>query len=240
VALRDGLYSACQAYANGIIGKAAYALIISQYGDLLTNLAGSGAGGGSSGPAVGTPAGGTPAASTPAASTPSAGNSQVQVLQQQMLQAMMVSCITNSDPTQDHPNNVRAADSTLSGAFNADGSPNEQTYKTTNLVPAADQNQLLNEKCSGFFDALGKALPTIIAEGAESGANGGKPVGQTGGKAPAAGAKVPASPQVTALQKTLVADGDLKGSADGVIGPQTEAALTLYVAKHPAVLPAPH
>jgi hypothetical protein len=40
VALRDGLYSACQAYANGVIGKDAYALILSQYGYLLVALAG--------------------------------------------------------------------------------------------------------------------------------------------------------------------------------------------------------
>ncbi len=39
VALRDGLYSACQAYANGVIGQDAYALILSQYGDLLVALA---------------------------------------------------------------------------------------------------------------------------------------------------------------------------------------------------------
>ena len=39
VALRDGLYSACQAYANHIIGKDAYALILSQYGNLLVSLA---------------------------------------------------------------------------------------------------------------------------------------------------------------------------------------------------------
>jgi hypothetical protein len=42
VALRDGLYSACEAYANGIIGRDAYGLIISQYGTLLAQLAGAG------------------------------------------------------------------------------------------------------------------------------------------------------------------------------------------------------
>ncbi len=38
VALRDGLYRACEAYANGIIGRSAYAMILSQYGDLLVTL----------------------------------------------------------------------------------------------------------------------------------------------------------------------------------------------------------
>lgn len=36
--LRDVLYKACEAYANGIIGKEAYALILSQYGDILVTL----------------------------------------------------------------------------------------------------------------------------------------------------------------------------------------------------------
>lgn len=40
LALRDGLFHACQAYANRMIGRAAYALILSQYGNLLTDLVG--------------------------------------------------------------------------------------------------------------------------------------------------------------------------------------------------------
>lgn len=39
LALRDGLYAACQAYANGTIGHDAYAIILSQYGTLLVALA---------------------------------------------------------------------------------------------------------------------------------------------------------------------------------------------------------
>jgi hypothetical protein len=38
VALRDGLFRACEAYANGIIGRNAYGLILSQYGDVLVTL----------------------------------------------------------------------------------------------------------------------------------------------------------------------------------------------------------
>src|SRR5665213_871414 len=48
VALRDGLYKACQASANGVIGKDAYALILSQYGNLLVALVGASTGGSSS------------------------------------------------------------------------------------------------------------------------------------------------------------------------------------------------
>ncbi|MDR7038027.1 MULTISPECIES: hypothetical protein [Methylobacterium] len=38
LALRDGLYAACQAYSNGVIGHDAYAMILSQYGTLLVAL----------------------------------------------------------------------------------------------------------------------------------------------------------------------------------------------------------
>ena len=37
-AMRDGLYRACEAYANQVIGRNAYALILSRYGELLTTL----------------------------------------------------------------------------------------------------------------------------------------------------------------------------------------------------------
>jgi hypothetical protein len=36
--LRDGLFKACEAYANGIIGDDAYILILSRYGQLMTTL----------------------------------------------------------------------------------------------------------------------------------------------------------------------------------------------------------
>ena len=38
LALRDGLYAACQAYVNGLIGKDAYSIVLSQYGLLLVSL----------------------------------------------------------------------------------------------------------------------------------------------------------------------------------------------------------
>jgi|SRR5580700_4600351 hypothetical protein len=38
LALRDGLYAACQAYSNGALGQSAYALSLSQYGNLLVAL----------------------------------------------------------------------------------------------------------------------------------------------------------------------------------------------------------
>ncbi len=38
LALRDGLYRACEAYANGALGANAYALILARYGQLMTTL----------------------------------------------------------------------------------------------------------------------------------------------------------------------------------------------------------
>jgi hypothetical protein len=38
LALRDGMYRACEAYANGVIGQDAYALVLSRYGQLMTTL----------------------------------------------------------------------------------------------------------------------------------------------------------------------------------------------------------
>src|SRR5262249_19131837 len=38
LALRDGLFRTCEAYANGSIGSAAYALVLSRYGQLMTTL----------------------------------------------------------------------------------------------------------------------------------------------------------------------------------------------------------
>jgi hypothetical protein len=66
--LRDGLFRACEAYANGVIGADAYALVLSRYGQLMTTLflgqdvtgaAGTAAGGSVQSPPVTVVAGGT-------------------------------------------------------------------------------------------------------------------------------------------------------------------------------------
>lgn len=72
LALRDGLYAACQSYANGVIGHDAYAMILSQYGTLLVALVGK-----------------TPTA----AATADAGRRAT-------LSAMLVACISRHDRTR--------------------------------------------------------------------------------------------------------------------------------------------
>ena len=100
-ALRDGLYAACQAYSNKVIGRDAYALILSQYGNLLvalaTNSSESAAAAKSPMPAGKGAAGGAPA--TADTSAQSAG-SRVPEMQQQAVQALLVSCIAAEDPSQ--------------------------------------------------------------------------------------------------------------------------------------------
>ena len=100
VALRDGLYSACQAYANGVIGKDAYALILSQYGYLLVALAGNNSSPSSDG-STDKPGASNGSAKT-TASTPGAKASDAMTVAQMQVQgmhALMVACISAYDGT---------------------------------------------------------------------------------------------------------------------------------------------
>jgi hypothetical protein len=75
LALRDGLYAACQSYVNGVLGHDAYALVLSQYGNLLVALAG-------------TQTSGTPVGYT---------------AQESATLGMMVACLSEYDPTRIRP-----------------------------------------------------------------------------------------------------------------------------------------
>lgn len=75
LALRDGLYAACQSYTNGVLGHDAYAIILSQYGNLLVALAGTG----------------------------TAGNPTTYTSQDAAIGAMLVACISEHDPTRIRP-----------------------------------------------------------------------------------------------------------------------------------------
>jgi hypothetical protein len=141
VALRDGLYYACQAYANQLIGKDAYALILSQYGNLLVALAAGGSGATSStsstpsstpsGVAVAVSAGAPPSASNPSERPPSGGASQANTSQvaqiQQHIQAFLVACVSYYDRS----------------------------------IPHAP-NYLLNQYCGDFMKKLSDVLPELL------------------------------------------------------------------------------
>jgi len=180
VALRDGLYAACQAYANGVIGKDAYALIISQYGNLLVALASGGVTGGAAAPASAagssatpttTPAGiavavaaeptttapstssksGSNSGSNTPAAPASGANSQVEVMQQENIQALLVACITDQDPTRS--DNPVAGTSAIPGANDAMG------YQTI----LTGRNPLLAQYCGQLMSAVIGTVPALLS-----------------------------------------------------------------------------
>jgi hypothetical protein len=75
LALRDGLYATCQAYSNGVLGQSAYALGLSQYGNLLVAL-------------------------TAPADSNGTPNSAINTPDQSAAAALMVACISEYDPTR--------------------------------------------------------------------------------------------------------------------------------------------
>jgi hypothetical protein len=82
LALRDGLYATCQAYANGALGQSAYALGLSQYGNLLVALTST----------AGTDANGKP--------LPNTASAAINTPDQSAAAALMVACISEYDPTR--------------------------------------------------------------------------------------------------------------------------------------------
>ena len=209
VALRDGLYSACQAYANGVIGRDSYALIISQYGDLLVQLAGgstaSPSPSSSPAPATTTPSSPTPIAvavstgpATPAPSSStssssgtsqsSAVNPNVSLIQMETIQAMLVACIADADPS----------------------------------VYNANQNNLLQTKCPTFIDNLNSKVAALLTPAPPPSAS----------PTPTKSAAPSPSPAVTALQTMLKAAGYDPGPIDGIDGPQTKAAYNAFQLKN--------
>lgn len=81
LALRDGLYATCQAYANGALGQSAYALGLSQYGNLLVAMTS----------VNGVDANGKPIPGpNPVINTPD----------QSAAAALLVACISEYDPTR--------------------------------------------------------------------------------------------------------------------------------------------
>jgi hypothetical protein len=201
VALRDGLYASCQAYANGVIGKDAYALVLSQYGNLLVALAGGSGGGASSGgsSSSGTTAPSGVAVAVSAGATPSgtgsplkdssgnvapSGSSMVAQIQQEQLQAMLVACITESDKT---------------------------------VFPLGSNNAALEQACPALLAAIGKAEPDLVKPQSSDSATDTTlvPVNKTVAKP---------DPTVAALKQKLVAAGETV-VVDGVWGNQTDSEL---------------
>jgi hypothetical protein len=98
LALRDGLYATCQAYTNGALGQSAYALGLSQYGNLLVALTAhdTGSPGGTSALSGGAAGAGDPAK----AGTAGSSNAALFTPDDSEATALMVACISEYDPTR--------------------------------------------------------------------------------------------------------------------------------------------
>jgi hypothetical protein len=232
VALRDGLYSACQAYANNIIGKDAYALILSQYGDLLVDLAGTASGGSGTagatttttatpatpaGVAVAVSTGGSNGASAPATASKGATSSspsdpQVALMQQEILQGLITTCITNSDPTEKPPDD----DGTKGGTVVED---------TENVLLSTPVE---NQKGTGTTTYCQQLIQNVVDASSNLLKPQSNPTGGTPNAAAPGGKGAPvADPAILALQIQLNKEG--AGLVeDGVYGQKTKAAILKY------------
>jgi hypothetical protein len=227
VALRDGLYSACQAYANGVIGKDAYALILSQYGYLLVALAGNNNSSSTSNPAgnsqktsssttSSTQPGVAVAVNTAAAApapqqqqgkgsdTPSAPNtSQLAQMQIQIMHALMVACISAQDPTARAPNRIRD-----------------------------DPNELLSSKnCKGLMEWMKDSSQSLLAS------LGGSPKGGSGSRSGGTNTAKAELPDVRVLQvqnalRKQSCTGCQALAPDGLEGTETSIAVRAYQQEH--------
>jgi hypothetical protein len=108
LALRDGLYATCQAYTNGALGQSAYALGLSQYGNLLVALTAHDAGS-SGGTSVVIGASGTGGSATTSAQT-SPPNPALFTPSDSAAAALMVACISEYDPTRLGARNPRTGE----------------------------------------------------------------------------------------------------------------------------------
>jgi hypothetical protein len=164
LALRDGLYAACQAYANGVIGHDAYAVILSQYGKLLVALVGNSGGAGA--PAAQVSAGATAAntATPPAAPPTSKKATSENMLKPGEPLGVQVADIsgrvyaqaptTNSPTSAQGPTSSTTAPkpSTPTKQSNSPASPPKPTVKSSTAAPA------------WVDDAVGALLVSCISE----------------------------------------------------------------------------
>ncbi len=209
VALRDGLYAACQAYANGVLGQDAYSLILSQYGNLLVRLvsvsSASDAGGKPAAASIPAPSPsssmpvnlttlGAGAAAQPSAATPKASASSTLPADDPMTQAraqalgaLIVACITEGDSTR---------------------------------LRGPTQSTVLTAACPALINNLVKEAPSLLQ-------NLSPPIKPDGEAAIAA-----ADPIVAAYQGVLQIEGLYKGKIDGRPGRETAEALNAYQTAH--------
>jgi hypothetical protein len=166
--LRDGLYRACEAYANGAIGADAYALVLSRYGQLMTTLflgqditgaAGTHSGASAQSPPVTV---NLPNAPSVAAGSPAAAAPQVQTLP--LAENTSMGPLALARMNEDYLNLGYSVDALVIACVNY-GDP---TRVATPIPPESRaQNPWLNTICPqliniGAFSKLGKAAGDLV------------------------------------------------------------------------------
>ncbi len=216
IALRDGLYYLCQNFASGILGVDAYALSLSQYGDLLVKLASSSGGdtGGGAPKSAGSTGQSAPgvtiavagAGSTPGATVPPTpltpakdqGSGGTNSGAQTILQALLVACINE--------------------------------YDQTRLIPIGSQGPMYNPVldktvCQNLVKNLVAAMPDLLKQ-------------QAGNQKQAAATKQQTAAEIALIKSVQNAlqqppGSYYKGAIDGKLGPQTKQALEQYQKANP-------
>jgi hypothetical protein len=139
VALRDGLTQACLAYTNNVIGRDSYAMILSNYGDLLVTLM------------LGEDAGGVP---NPAQTT---------VTTDQVTPHTVPPAETSGTPATDAATHTTSTTSTASAAFDPINMPRLQHARL--IIPVGVVNGALK---SLLIDDAVAVNPTGSAKGADA------------------------------------------------------------------------
>ena len=240
--LRDGLYRACEAYANGVIGADAYALVLSRYGQLMTTLflgqdvtgaAGTAAGGSVQSPPVtiNLPSGASAAAGQP--SSPPAGTAPPTGTQTAALtDTSPVAPLALARMNEDYLNLGYNPDLLIIACLN---------YGDSSRIPPT-RNQYLEDICPHLFslDAFSKLATAagnlvkakILAPPVDPAAT---PMQSTpAAKQPAKAGPAPApaskftTEQIKAAQTSLQKEVCSDLNVDGKLGPATAACVKEY------------
>ena len=154
VALRDGLYAACQAYANGVLGQDAYSVILSQYGTLLVRLVSASSASDPGGPPAApsrssTPTPGAPSSTLVKVTTPGAGAAAQP---------------SAGPPTASAPSALPADDPMAQARAQAVGAliVARITEGDSTRLRGPTQNTILTAACSTLINNLAKEAPSLL------------------------------------------------------------------------------
>ena len=250
--LRDGLYRACEAYANGAIGADAYALVLSRYGQLMTTLFlgqdVTGAAGTNAGPSVQSPtvmvnlSGSTGVPASPAANPAAGAPSPTGIQPASTTDNSAVAPVALTRMNEDYLNLAYNPDALVIACINY-ADPTRVSapilpVDSTGVMPAATPagNKYLNLVCPLLFNSTAlkmlattagdlvknKVLAPPVDPAAVASAAQSKSAPKTSPPSPTPSAAKPTNAQITEAQKKLAALCT-NLKVDGKLGPLTTA-----------------